>query len=582
MKRIWILLATCSLLNVSSTFAKAPPDVQDFVLLTKEKPVLIRAHLKVHGAPLHKTWANLFEKLFHQLDRDHNGTLSTEEQTRIPPASALFRLTRDNQKKKSQKQPKLASPAGVAELMQFYQRAGAAPFRLVSSGSTYVAPVRVTTSGAANTLTSTGQSLPVRLNQSILSLLDQNGDKKISAKELSKAEPRLLSRDFDENEQLSPNEILGQPQPTNSSDVDALVVDLSSSMGAKLQTFPLLVLVDSGKPSAELAQRMFQKYNQRAPTGDIYVPEVLSQKEVGLAPKRFAQMDQNNDGRLSLKEMARLPLCPPDVEVDVELGVKDKIHLTKNAKAKRLEQPTRQFVDVGLTQLELIVGGAGTQRYAQVFSFESQTLDVMFKQLDRDMNGYLDKTEGNQNRFVREHFTTMADDKGHVYLKAMKSWYGQIQEFQQLSKGTWVTLNVREQGRGLFDLMDRNNDANLSLREMRAAVDLLRNLDRNRDQNLTLDEIPRRLQIAFSQGKPTDPLNRSFDVLFSNWDAGRFQFSDDQRKGPRWFKKMDRNRDGDVSPREFLGSKDAFEKLDLDGDGLISTSEATLFARPEK
>jgi hypothetical protein len=37
---------------------------------------------------------------------------------------------------------------------------------------------------------------------------------------------------------------------------------------------------------------------------------------------------------------------------------------------------------------------------------------------------------------------------------------------------------------------------------------------------------------------------------------------------------MDRNNDGDVSPREFLGTEEQFRRLDADGDGLISAEEA--------
>ena len=44
--------------------------------------------------------------------------------------------------------------------------------------------------------------------------------------------------------------------------------------------------------------------------------------------------------------------------------------------------------------------------------------------------------------------------------------------------------------------------------------------------------------------------------------------------GPLWFRKMDRNRDGDVSRREFLGTDSEFRKIDTDGDGLISLEEA--------
>ena len=49
--------------------------------------------------------------------------------------------------------------------------------------------------------------------------------------------------------------------------------------------------------------------------------------------------------------------------------------------------------------------------------------------------------------------------------------------------------------------------------------------------------------------------------------------------GPSWFRKMDRNRDGDISRREFLGPRADFERLDGDRDGLIDAEEA---AKPKK
>jgi hypothetical protein len=45
-------------------------------------------------------------------------------------------------------------------------------------------------------------------------------------------------------------------------------------------------------------------------------------------------------------------------------------------------------------------------------------------------------------------------------------------------------------------------------------------------------------------------------------------------RGPLWFRKMDLNGDGDVSPREFLGTQEEFRRIDADGDGLISVEEA--------
>ena len=51
--------------------------------------------------------------------------------------------------------------------------------------------------------------------------------------------------------------------------------------------------------------------------------------------------------------------------------------------------------------------------------------------------------------------------------------------------------------------------------------------------------------------------------------------------GPNWFRKMDRNRDGDISRREFLGPRADFERLDRDHDGLIDAQEAAS-AKPKK
>jgi hypothetical protein len=46
------------------------------------------------------------------------------------------------------------------------------------------------------------------------------------------------------------------------------------------------------------------------------------------------------------------------------------------------------------------------------------------------------------------------------------------------------------------------------------------------------------------------------------------------KRGPAWFQKMDRNDDGELSSREFLGPADVFKRLDKDKNGVLDAAEA--------
>ena len=51
--------------------------------------------------------------------------------------------------------------------------------------------------------------------------------------------------------------------------------------------------------------------------------------------------------------------------------------------------------------------------------------------------------------------------------------------------------------------------------------------------------------------------------------------------GPEWFRRMDRNQDGDVSRREFLGTVSMFAEIDQNADELIDESEASALSANE-
>ena len=110
-------------------------------------------------------------------------------------------------------------------------------------------------------------------------------------------------------------------------------------------------------------------------------------------------------------------------------------------------------------------------------------------------------------------------------------------------------------GGGLFELLDANHDGALSVRELRTAWDRLKAAGCVADGRFDPKNLPRVLLVAVSHGYP-----QSLAV--------------DARRGPDWFRAMDRNGDGDVSRREFTGPAEVFDKLDLDKDGLLSADEA--------
>ncbi len=134
-----------------------------------------------------------------------------------------------------------------------------------------------------------------------------------------------------------------------------------------------------------------------------------------------------------------------------------------------------------------------------------------------------------------------------------------------------MVLSVADQGRAIFAIVDLNRDRHLGVREIRGAVARVSSWDRNGDGLIRSDEIPHHYELSIGRGQITGVGMSSFrsPVMAS-------PSTTPAAEGPRWFRKMDRNRDGDISRREFLGPRAAFERLDADHDGLIDAEEAAM------
>lgn len=126
----------------------------------------------------------------------------------------------------------------------------------------------------------------------------------------------------------------------------------------------------------------------------------------------------------------------------------------------------------------------------------------------------------------------------------------------QIARGQ-VLVTVLDDA-GLFEILDTSHDGALSVRELRTAWERLNNAGCVTAGAFDRARLPRVVLAAVSRGYPK-------------------ALALGERRGPSWFRAMDRNGDGDVSRREFTGPASAFTKLDRDGDALIDADEA---ARP--
>jgi Ca2+-binding EF-hand superfamily protein len=135
-----------------------------------------------------------------------------------------------------------------------------------------------------------------------------------------------------------------------------------------------------------------------------------------------------------------------------------------------------------------------------------------------------------------------------------------------------VQLSVTDESRSLFDVLDTREDRRLSPRELIAAASMLEKIDGNKDGRVTFSELTTRIAVTAKVKSPAPERNMMMMRMPANRPGPATVARD---SGPDWFQRMDRNYDGDVSWKEFLGPRTAFDRYDKDKDGLLSADEVS-------
>jgi Ca2+-binding EF-hand superfamily protein len=497
-----------------------PESVRDVFLLLDRGPVHMRLRITIAGKSPQAVRRDYLDRLFQSLDADHDGKLTRAEFEKSPLNTSRRGPT--------------AKPLSAKEASE-----------VVPAASLAAALERV----AGETLAFRQDNTARKTDDMVFASLDADRNGVLTEEEILKALPSLLTKDQDEDDCLTIDEF-------NPPDAAAMAMAVLPGTPER----PLATVSDLLVDGAGLlfGPRLVRRYDRNW-------DGQLSPEESGLAPERFRAVDADGNGKLSAEELKDLHKQPPDVEAALELqppaGQSPQVKVLAGP-AMDPGRPDFAMYSFGDTQLALAlrtfdpVGAALTDAQQQ------------FNRLDADQNGYLDRDELKENvRFQRGLFETIdtdGDDK--IFWPEMETYVRSRAE----AAATRCDIVLHDLGYGFFESLDRNHDGRIGLREIRLAADTLRGLRKPGQALLRPTDPPRRLHLETVRG--------GFQ-LFGTGGMGestvpRIVAQPLSPIGPVWFQRMDRNMDGDLTWKEFLGPRHVFEELDADHDGLIDPKEA--------
>ena len=398
----------------------------------------------------------------------------------------------------------------------------------------------------------------------LASLLDTDYDGTISDEELKTSVRTLRFRDLDNDETFSVSELLPYRDPRSE----------NSAVAPDVVSLPFFHVID--RDSAQrAAERIVQRYGSEG-----QIPAELLRQPGGIdiahgAPKNSLSIDDV----LGVIEKPRFHMVM-DVSLSIKANTSNiKVAVDREAStfckpaAKQAFGEYRIVID-SLPLTVIALGGSANDR-RNVQGYLGQT----FVMSDGDRNQYLDESEfpGMMEALSRSDVKTdfAAVDLNDDAMVTREEVFSFARR-DQMATASRVEVSVKQDGKTLFGLLDKNADRRLSAREMRAGSNVLHAYDFNHDNKFADAELGTEFVLAISLGRPEFRRTAGqTDMMSMQMGAGDAILPGaESMQGPEWFRRMDRNQDGDVSPREFLGTTQQFVQIDSDRDRLISADEA--------
>ena len=467
------ILLTCTLLIAAITAraddqrAESRDDAQDLVYLAPSGPQHLRLHLHVDGKPFTTLRASIARQLFDTLDTDSDGVLTGKELEAIPSPELLSAIA----KPADGRVPATSSPIktavkGTVTPEEFAAYLAPSPFKVFALAfETAARPAmdyraRAVPGGMQR---ATGLDLAT-----FLSVLDLDGDGRVTVAECAGANDLFHRLDLNDDETISRQEIAEVAAGKTASAAKGPANPLSD-LAARLHATER-----SGVP-LELARLIADRY-RRMSTAEATIwltdsppqveLDVVLPKKTLISPAVALSQIQAGQTPAGQTPATRTPAAPSD-GISVRSGSAGEVVLL-----------------LGSSPLELRAAESPPRPVNR-----TAYLKGLFKRADGDGNDYLDAKEFAMTNVGLAPDDFKAIDADHNGMIFENEWLTFMNLYQVVTDNR-VTLTIGTAATDPFAQFDANGDGRLTARGVVPRDGGRRQWDANHDGEITLDESP--------------------------------------------------------------------------------------------